>query len=218
MKKTLFSNFLTLLIVFLLLHLLPNTFAQDNTQWGVPEGARARLGRGGIGEMQYSPDGTRLAVVGIGIWLYDTAAYQEINLLTEQSEIFSIAFSPDGKTIASGCYDGTIRLWDLGTGTYKTRLTTYKVSVNSVAFSPDGRTLACGSDDGTVRLWDAHTGEHKKTLTGHMEKHSPVGVWTAQCYCGSYSRHRHDDGFHSTDNLKHKENPLWNTKSSLQFL
>ena len=167
-KKTLFSNFLTLLILFFMLHLLPNIFAQDNTQWGVPEGARVRLGRGGIGEMQYSLDGTLLAVTGIGIWLYDTATYQEISLLTGQSEIFSIAFSPDGKTIASGCYDGTIRLWDLGTGTHKTRLTTYKVSVNSVAFSPDGRTLACGSDDGTVRLWDAHTGEHKKTLTGHI--------------------------------------------------
>ena len=169
MKKTLFFNFLTLLIVFLMLHLLPNTFAQDNTQWGLPEGARARLGRGQIGEMRYSPDGTLLAVAsGIGIWFYDTATYQELSLLTGQSEeIFSIAFSPDGKTIASGCYDGTIRLWDLGTGTHKTRLTTYKVSVNSVAFSPDGRTLASGREDGIVRLWDAHTGEHKKTLTGH---------------------------------------------------
>ena len=73
-KKTLFSNFLTLLIVFLMLHLLPNTFAQDNTQWGVPEGARVRLGKGRTGEMLYSPDGTLLAVAsGIGIWLYDTA-------------------------------------------------------------------------------------------------------------------------------------------------
>ena len=170
MKKTLFSNFLTFLIVFSMLQLLPNTFAQDNTQWGIPEGARTRLGRGRTGEMRYSPDGTRLAVAsGIGIWLYDTATYQDVSLLTGQSEqIFNIAFSPDGKTIASGCYDGTIRLWDIGTGIHKTRLTTYKVSVNSVAFSPNGP-LACGSDDGTVRLWDAHTGEHKKTLTGHTD-------------------------------------------------
>ena len=126
MKRTLFSNFLTLLIVFSMLHLLPNTFAQDNTQWGLPEGARTRLGRGRTGEIRYSPDGTRLAVgSGIGIWLYDTATYQEISLLTGQSEeIFNIAFSPDGKTIASGCYDGTICLWNIGTGTYKTRLTT----------------------------------------------------------------------------------------------
>lgn len=107
-KKTLFSNFLTLLIVFSMLHLLPNTFAQDNTQWGVPEGARARLGKGRTGEIRYSPDGTLLAVgSGIGIWLYDTATYQEISLLTGQSEeIFNIAFSPDGKTIASGVMMG----------------------------------------------------------------------------------------------------------------
>ena len=183
-----------------MLQLLPNTFAQDNTQWGVPEGARTRLGRGRTGEIRYSPDGTRLAVgSGIGIWLYDTATYQEISLLTGQSEeIFNIAFSPDGKTIASGCYDGTICLWDIGTGTHETRLTTYKVSVNSVAFSPEGRTLACGSDDGTVltqfhikksairrtlacgsddgtvRLWDAHTSASKITPTGHTDSVSSV--------------------------------------------
>lgn len=115
MKRTLFSNFLTLLTVFLMLHLLPNTFTQNNTQWGVPEGARARLGRGTLGEIRYSPDGTLLAVAsGTGIWLYDTATYQEVNLLTGQSaEIFSIAFSPDGKTLASGSLDGTVLLWEI---------------------------------------------------------------------------------------------------------
>ena len=59
-----------------------NTFAQDYTQWGLPEGAKMRLGKGILsGSIAYSPDGTRLAVASsIGIWLYDTATHQEVAL------------------------------------------------------------------------------------------------------------------------------------------
>ena len=65
-----------------------------DTQLNLPEGATARLGKGGIGDLQYSPDGTRLAVAGsIGIWLYDTATYQEIALLTgHTSRVNSVSF------------------------------------------------------------------------------------------------------------------------------
>ena len=68
----------TLLILLNLFAL--NTFAQDYTQWSLPEGATARLGKGFVfGNIAYSPDGTRLAVVSsIGIWLYDTATYHEV--------------------------------------------------------------------------------------------------------------------------------------------
>ena len=60
-----------LLILFTLSSL--NTSAQDYTQLSLPEGAKARLGKGRIGEIQYSPDGTQLAVASsVGIWLYDT--------------------------------------------------------------------------------------------------------------------------------------------------
>ena len=71
----------TLLLVFALISL--NTFAQGYTRLSLPDGATARLGRGSIGEVHYSPDGTRLAVASsIGIWLYDTATYQEVALIT----------------------------------------------------------------------------------------------------------------------------------------
>lgn len=80
----------TLLIPFALFS--SNTFAQDYTQWSLSEGAKARLG-------------TRLAAIGfIGIWLYDAAGtYQEVALLTGYTnDVLSIAFSPDGRTLASG--------------------------------------------------------------------------------------------------------------------
>ena len=82
---------------------LPHSYAQDFPQWGLPEGAKARLGKGWTSDIQYSPDGSRLAVASsIGIWLYDTAAHQEVALLASQLSVQSIAFSPNGRTIASG--------------------------------------------------------------------------------------------------------------------
>ncbi len=79
----------------------------------LPEGAKARFGKGIIYQIQFSPDSTVLAVASsIGIWIYDTETYQEIALLAKHTDaVTSIAFSPDGKTLASGSWDGTVLLW-----------------------------------------------------------------------------------------------------------
>ena len=62
-------------------------------------------------------------------------------------------FSPDGKTLAGGSRDGTVRLWEVKTGEQKQVFTGHVGSVKGVAFSPEGKTLASGSRDGTVLLW-----------------------------------------------------------------
>jgi WD40 repeat protein len=71
-----------------------------------------------------------------------------------------VAYSPDGRTLASGGEDGTIRFWDPATGEpVGEPLTGHRGGVWSVAYSPDGRMLASGGEDGSVRLWDPRTGQ-----------------------------------------------------------
>ena len=113
MKNALVSIFLLLLLMSTLY--FPNAFAQDYTKLSLPEGAKARLGKGSISEIAYSPDGTLLAVAGsIGIWIYDAETGEELDPLTGHTFwLLSVWFSPDGQTLETGSYDGTVLLWGI---------------------------------------------------------------------------------------------------------
>jgi tetratricopeptide (TPR) repeat protein len=78
-----------------------------------------------------------------------------------------VAFSPDGKLLASGGGGHTVRLWDMAEGQEPVSLAGHDQSVSSVAFSPDGRRLASGSRDWTVKLWDLAGRQEVSTLKIH---------------------------------------------------
>ena len=101
--------------------------------------------------------------------IIDYSAFKELRTLSGHGNyVLSVCFSPDGRTLASGSYDG-IKLWDVATGKELRTLRGHAASVKSVSFSPDGRTIASGSRDKTVKLWDVANGKELRTLSGHTD-------------------------------------------------
>ena len=83
-----------------------------------------------------------------------THSGKEVITLDGHSDVVRcIAFSPDGRRLASGCLDHTIKLWDVRTGHELITLRDHTDAVIALAFSPDGELLVSGSSDGTVKLW-----------------------------------------------------------------
>jgi hypothetical protein len=137
--------------------------------------AAAALAWHGGGAMVFSPDRSRRAT--------STGNEQTVVIRNEESgetvvtfreqptRIYSLAFSPDGKRVASGGLDGSIKVWDAASGEVQLalaghvpRLKGYSAIVHDVAVSPDGAQLASAGADGTVRLWDAATGKELRVF------------------------------------------------------
>ena len=129
----------------------------------LPDGAIVRLGKGGVSYrdrgIAFSPNGRRLAVAtSMGVWLYDAETFDELALLTGHTEeVTVVAFSPDGKKLASVSgfhFPGTLKLWDVETGQNIDTFQVQEGSTDSISFSPDGKILAWAD-----RLWDVDTGQ-----------------------------------------------------------
>ena len=97
---------------------------------------------------------------------------QELQFTTlsgHTADVYDVAYSPDGGTVATGSADGTVRLWNVATGQLSSTLTGHGRAVRAVAYSPDGGTLATGSIDRTVKLWDVATGQLQHSFARHPQ-------------------------------------------------
>ncbi|MGH8933965.1 MAG: WD40 repeat domain-containing protein [Egibacteraceae bacterium] len=139
---------------------------------------RPREFTGSVESLTFSPDGQTLAAANYRtIDLWNPATGQAIGeLLTDPdpssdlSSFNEVAFSPDGRTIGSGDFDGTVRLWDVQSRQHIRTLTGHTDSVQTIVFSPDGTMIASAGGDRTIRLWDRRTGEPiGPAFTGHTD-------------------------------------------------
>lgn len=139
-------------------------------KWALPEGAIARLGQGIVQALAFFADGQHLAVgTRVGLYLYQMKTMTPVALSdTERGLVSKIACSPDGKWIATGDWDGLIKVWDLQQGLCRAQIET---EWNNFTFSSDSQQLATSdSATGTVSLWHPETGESLEKFSCGTEK------------------------------------------------
>jgi WD40 repeat protein len=164
--------------------------------WDVQAGREVATFRGhneGFCAVAFSPDGKRLVAATWGVAQFQSTGYGGATLQRHEGQslpgevtvwdvtsapesgrctghegvVWGVAFSPDGKRLASGSGDATVKVWDATTRQVLVTLRGHSGQVFGVAFSPDGKTLASAGEDGTVRLWDVAGGQPLHALRGH---------------------------------------------------
>src|SRR5207244_3937708 len=130
--------------------------------WDTASGKETASFAESAGNLTFSPDGRTLAFSSYAsVWLWDVAGKKVVRTLSGDNQaVMAVAFSPDGRLLASAGVDPRASLWEVATGREVRRFNGHTGWVQALAFSPDGRVLASGGRDTTAVLWDV-TGKVK---------------------------------------------------------
>ncbi len=127
-------------------------------------------GQSAIGASSLSADGTRFAAIGPGntakVYDLENNGRELLTLDRHEAPLFTVSFSPDGKSLATTSQDNSVKLWDAESGQELKTFTGHTHFAGRVVFSPDGTRLASGSFDRTAKVWDIQTGKELLTLSG----------------------------------------------------
>ncbi|MXV78825.1 T9SS type A sorting domain-containing protein, partial [Candidatus Poribacteria bacterium] len=149
---------------------MSNAFAQDYTRWHLPEHATLRLGKGGVGDVTFSPDGKRLyADSSVGIWKYDAHTGKELDLIPRNPEYDSYKLNPYAEIYLCLRPDNTVQVRNLIDNSVNVTLKGDFSGLYRIAFSPDGHTFADANEMG-IRIWDLTTGEQKTTFVALTDR------------------------------------------------
>lgn len=121
-----------------------------------------------------SPDGRMAASAAEDIVLWDAVTRSKLARLKHTAQVWSLAFSPDGRWLISTHDDGAVLLWDVAEREQAASFNGHSASVHAVAFSPDGRHLASAGEDRSVIIWDAKSNEKEAVLMGHTNRVTAV--------------------------------------------
>jgi WD40 repeat protein/serine/threonine protein kinase/predicted Zn-dependent protease len=132
------------------------------------------LPRLSICRLAYSPDGRRLAVAVYDdeqdVIIYEAATGRKIRAFGKHNgSIGGLAYSPNGRCLATCGGDATVKIWKEATGELLKTLRGHTGGVKDVVYAPDGRRLASAGSDKTIKIWDSETGQETLTLRGHTE-------------------------------------------------
>ncbi len=134
----------------------------------------------GIDRFVFSPDGKTLASDGrdVGvIYLWDGVTGElKTTLIGHTASVTTLAFNPEGSTLASGGDDEVIRFWDVTTAELQLTFAAHANVVDFLKYSPDGEILLSQGEDNNVCLWDARTGEFLRILTTRTENASSIDI------------------------------------------
>jgi WD40 repeat protein/tRNA A-37 threonylcarbamoyl transferase component Bud32 len=160
-----------------------NPFASEVVLWDAQTGKKTRVIRPHSPDFYsavgFNPDGKQLAGAGfrknkagkvlsgvVTVWDAETGN-ETLTLRGHAAEVVGLAYSQDGKRLATASCDKTVKIWDAETGEEIHTLRGHTKLVQSVAFTPDGTRLASASWDGAVKVWDTQTGQEAVTLLAH---------------------------------------------------